>query len=51
MPNVYIEARPKGRRQGDPIDDYVVEIAIMSSLHSRRRNRQSHGRANRATNR
>jgi hypothetical protein len=25
MPNVYIEARPKGRPQGDPIDDYVVE--------------------------
>jgi hypothetical protein len=25
MANVYIEARPKGRREGDPIDDYVVE--------------------------
>jgi hypothetical protein len=25
MPNVYIEARPKGRPHGDPIDDYVVE--------------------------
>jgi len=23
--NVYIEARPKGRPQGSPIDDYVVE--------------------------
>jgi hypothetical protein len=35
MPNVYIEARPMGRPQGDPIDDYVVRIAIMSSLRSR----------------
>jgi hypothetical protein len=25
MANVYIEARPKGRPDGDPIDDYVVE--------------------------
>jgi hypothetical protein len=25
MANVYIEARPKGRPHGDPIDDYVVE--------------------------
>jgi hypothetical protein len=25
MTNVYVEARPKGRREGDPIDDYVVE--------------------------
>jgi hypothetical protein len=25
MANVYIEARPKGRPQGDPISDYVVE--------------------------
>ena len=25
MPNVYIEPRPKGRPEGDPIDDYVVE--------------------------
>jgi hypothetical protein len=25
MANVYIEARPKGRPEGDPIDDYVVE--------------------------
>jgi hypothetical protein len=24
-PNVYIEARPKARPEGDPIDDYVVE--------------------------
>jgi hypothetical protein len=25
MANVYIEPRPKARREGDPIDDYVVE--------------------------
>jgi hypothetical protein len=25
MPNVYIEARPKGRQEGAHIDDYVVE--------------------------
>jgi hypothetical protein len=25
MANVYVEARPKGRKEGDPIDDYVVE--------------------------
>ena len=25
MPNVYVEARPKGRPEGGPIDDYVVE--------------------------
>jgi len=25
MPNVYVEARPKGRPEHSPIDDYVVE--------------------------
>ena len=25
MANVYIEARPKGRPEGSPIGDYVVE--------------------------
>ena len=25
MPNVYIEPRPKGRAEGSPIDDFVVE--------------------------
>jgi hypothetical protein len=25
MTNVYIEARPKGRPEGSPIQDYVVE--------------------------
>lgn len=25
MPNVYIEARPKGHKEGEPIADYVLE--------------------------
>jgi hypothetical protein len=25
MANAYVEARPKGRHEGDPIDDYLVE--------------------------
>jgi hypothetical protein len=25
MANVYVEPRPKGRPEGEPIDDYVVE--------------------------
>ncbi len=25
MPNVYVEARPKGRPEGSAIDDYFVE--------------------------
>jgi hypothetical protein len=25
MANVYVEPRPKGRHEGDPIQDYVVE--------------------------
>jgi hypothetical protein len=25
MPNVYVEARPKGRPTGSPIEDYVIE--------------------------
>lgn len=25
MANVYVEARPKGRPEGSPINDYVVE--------------------------
>jgi hypothetical protein len=25
MANVYIEARPKGRADGSPVEDYVVE--------------------------
>jgi hypothetical protein len=25
MPHVYIEGRPKGRREGSPVDEFVVE--------------------------
>jgi hypothetical protein len=25
MPNVFVEPRPKGRQEGSPIEDYVVE--------------------------
>jgi hypothetical protein len=25
MPNVYVEARPKGRPENSPTEDYVVE--------------------------
>ena len=27
MPNVYVEPRPKGRPEGTPIADYVLEFA------------------------
>jgi hypothetical protein len=32
MPNVYIEARPKGLSDGERIDDYVVEDHQITSL-------------------
>jgi len=34
MANVYVEARPKGRPHGDPIDDYVVEDHADHVLHT-----------------
>jgi hypothetical protein len=27
MPNVYVEPRPKGKPEGAPIDDYVLEFS------------------------
>jgi hypothetical protein len=27
MPNLYVEPRPKGRPEGTPIEDYVLEFA------------------------
>ena len=27
MPNVFVEPRPKGRPEGSPIEDYVLELA------------------------
>ena len=34
MPNTYVEARPKGRPEGSPIDDYVVEDHADHVLHT-----------------
>ncbi|MGH1569540.1 hypothetical protein ACRAWG_01285 [Methylobacterium sp. P31] len=34
MANVYIEARPKGRPEGSPIEDYVVEDHADHVLHT-----------------
>lgn len=34
MANVYVEARPKGRPEGSPIDDYVVEDQADHVLHT-----------------
>lgn len=33
MANVFVEARPKGRPEGDPITDYVVEDHADHVLH------------------
>jgi hypothetical protein len=32
MPNVYVEPRPKGRLEGSPIADYVLEFADGQTL-------------------
>lgn len=34
MANVFVEARPKGRPEGSPITDYVVEEAGDKVLHT-----------------
>jgi hypothetical protein len=34
MANVFVEARPKGRPEGDRIDDYVVETEGDHVLHT-----------------
>ena len=34
MPNVYIEACPKGRPEGSAIDDYVGEDHVNHALHT-----------------
>ena len=36
MANVYVEARPKGRPEGSPIIDYVVEDHANNVLATRR---------------
>jgi hypothetical protein len=32
MPNVYVEARPKGRPENSPIEDYVVEDHVLATF-------------------
>jgi hypothetical protein len=34
MANVFVEPRPKGRPEGDPITDYVVEGIGDNEMHS-----------------
>jgi hypothetical protein len=34
MANTFVEPRPKGRKEGEPIEDYVVENASNSVLHT-----------------
>jgi len=39
--NVYVEARPKGRQEGSPITDYVVEDHADSVLHTSANQKQA----------
>jgi hypothetical protein len=41
MANVYVEARPKGRPSGSPIDDYVVEDRADKVLHTSRTQKEA----------
>jgi hypothetical protein len=34
MKNVFVEARPKGRPEGDPVEGYAVENDANSVLHT-----------------
>ena len=44
MPNVYVEARPKGRPEGSSIEDFVWKITPTTcSTPSKRRKRRSTG--------
>jgi hypothetical protein len=43
MPNVFIEARPKGRPEGTAIEDYVVEDHADHVLHTARTQREAIG--------
>jgi hypothetical protein len=40
MANVYVEARPKGRPHGSPIDDYVVEGHVDHELGTSKRSKK-----------
>ena len=41
MTNVYVEARPKGRPEGSPITDYVVEDQADSVLYATKTQREA----------
>lgn len=41
MANVYVEARPKGRPEGSPINDYVVEDHADNVLTTARTQREA----------
>jgi hypothetical protein len=32
MPNVYVEARPKGRPEGSAVEDFVVEDHVLATF-------------------
>jgi hypothetical protein len=47
MPNVYIEARPKGRPEGSAVDDFVVEDHadhVLAAFRTQREAIEWHGR-------
>ena len=41
MANVYVEARPKGRPEGSPVTDYVVENHADSVLYASKTQREA----------
>ncbi len=41
MANVFVEARPKGRPEGTPIEDYVVEDHADNVLYTSRTQREA----------
>lgn len=41
MANVYVEARPKGRPEGERIEDFVVEDHADSVLHTSKTQREA----------
>ncbi len=52
MPNVFTEARPKGRTEGSPIKGYVVEDHADDELESsKRRTKRSDGPCRKVTSR
>ena len=47
MPNVYIEARPKGQSEGSAVDDFVVEDhagQVLAAFKTQREAIEWHGR-------